>query len=969
MLRLFSRIGLIALAMLAVTSTTAFAQSAIAGQVRDTSGGVLPGVTVEASSPALIEKTKSAVTDSSGQYNIIDLRPGTYAVTFTLTGFRSVRREGVEVPSNVTVPITVELAVGSLEETITVSGSSPVVDTRSAQRLAVLTRDTIDALPTSRAISSLGAVVPGVRLQKPDLGGTQAMQQIYGSAHGMAPNENSITVDGMDVRPNTDTAAYQQYFNPAMTQEMTYQLSGQTAETEQGGMRINIIPRDGGNIYSGEFFANGATSKMQASNLTPELKAQGLTSPSSISSMWDYNPLFAGPVKKDKMWFVISGRFNSVNTIPAGSHYADGSPGIEDQYVNYASARLTTQVSPKNKFVLYYDRAWKFKGHDMTDSILPGGGTAGGIDPATGAARRQPKLYLFGQAKWTSTVSSRLLLEAGFSVPSYARNGTCQEGTLFNRGTPEWYTHAVKFDFIRGTQTTSCSSDSWSIEHGQVPNAALSYVTGSHALKTGFSWKYGPRRSTTTRNADLLQRYRDGVPDSVQVYTSPDLIATYLNADMGVYVTDAWTLKRLTVTPGIRWNYVNASQEAATKGAGRFSKEITTPRIDNLPNWKDWTPRLSAAYDLFGTGNTAIKGSMGKYMRTITTSLAQRYSPFATSTDIRNWNDCAFLPGTSTCDPAQIGALGYHDDVAQDNEIGPSNNINFGIKPARSADPDLARVYSWQSSLSVQQQLIPGLSVLVAWYHLDTPNPEVSNNVAVGLNDYSSFQAPNPLGNGETITVFNLNKDKQGIVNTVDMNSTINKETYNGFEISANGRLPHGITVFGGWTAEQTVTVSCDTTDANKLRFCDQTGKTHQDLGKNVPIPYVKELKLNASYEAPYGIQIGTSFISYAGSQSPTNWVVPTALFAPVGGRTATVTLPLTSPGVDFLPRWGELDLSLKKTFTLPRRQSLQGIVEIFNLPNSATVLTVQQNFGTTLGNATSTIQGRLFKIGGRYRF
>jgi hypothetical protein len=507
------------------------------------------------------------------------------------------------------------------------------------------------------------------------------------------------------------------------------------------------------------------------------------------------------------------------------------------------------------------------------------------------------------------------------------------------------------------------------VEDAQVPNATLSYVTGTHAFKTGFSWKYGPRRQWSTRNADLIQRYRDGVPDSVQVYTSPDVIAAYLNADLGVYVQDAWTLNHLTITPGLRWNYLNTSHEAATKPAGRFSQAITTPRINDQPLWHDWTPRLSGAYDISGHGTTALKASIGKYMRTITTSLAQRYSPFAVSTDIRNWSDCAFLPGTSTCDPAKIGALGYHDDVAEDNEIGPATNSNFGVRPDRSPDPNLRRVYSWQSSLSVQQQLIPGVSVLVAWYHLNTPNPEVTKNVAVSLADYASFQAPNPLNNGETVTVFNLNRAKQGIVKTVDSNSSINKETYNGFEVSANGRLPHGITVFGGWTAEKTVTVTCDTTDANKLRFCDQTGATNQEFGKNVPIPFVHEAKLNASYEAPYGIQIGTSVISYAGSQSPVNWVVPTALFTPVGGRTATVTLPLQAPGIDYLPRWGEFDLSFRKTVRLGGRKTLQAIFEIFNVPNSPTVLTVQQNFGSTLGNATSTLQGRLYKVGGRYRF
>ena len=162
------------------------------------------------------------------------------------------------------------------------------------------------------------------------------------------------------------------------------------------------------------------------------------------------------------------------------------------------------------------------------------------------------------------------------------------------------------------------------------------------------------------------------------------------------------------------------SSDLKTKLGGRFSKTIITPEIKDQPNWSDWTPRLAGSVDLFGDGKTAVKGNVGKYMRYITTSLAQRYSPFAVNTEIRNWNDCAFLPGTSTCDPAQIGAPGYHDDIAQDNEIGPSTNSSFGLKADRSPDPNLRRVYSWQSSASVQQQVMPGLSVLFAYYHLTT---------------------------------------------------------------------------------------------------------------------------------------------------------------------------------------------------------------------------------------------------------
>jgi hypothetical protein len=158
-------------------------------------------------------------------------------------------------------------------------------------------------------------------------------------------------------------------------------------------------------------------------------------------------------------------------------------------------------------------------------------------------------------------------------------------------------------------------------------------------------------------------------------------------------------------------------------------------------------------------------------------------------------------------------------------------------------------------------------------------------------------------------------------------------------------------------------------TVAPGLRFCDQTGHLYQDLGKNAPIPFRHEFKVNVAYAMPWGLQAGVAYISYAGDPIITNWVVPASVFAPVGGRTQSVNYPLESPGTDYLPRWGELDLSVKKMFHFGKRQTLEGDLDFFNLPNASTVLTQQVNFGPTLGYPTSTVQGRFFKIGGRYRF
>src|SRR5437867_2205461 len=234
----------------------ATAQSTIAGQVTDTTGAILPGVSVEASSPALIEKVRTVVTNADGRYSIVDLRPGTYVVSFTLTGFSTVKREGVDVSANVTVPVNAELRVSAVEETITVTGATPVVDIQQAAQRQVLSRDTLDALPTARSYLSAGAVVSTVKLSRPEVGGINVGQGAYLSARGKSSADDAVEIDGLDVR-NTNGVSQSGYNNFAMVQDVTYQTSSIGADSEAGGIRINMIPREGGNTYRGDFYLAG----------------------------------------------------------------------------------------------------------------------------------------------------------------------------------------------------------------------------------------------------------------------------------------------------------------------------------------------------------------------------------------------------------------------------------------------------------------------------------------------------------------------------------------------------------------------------------------------------------------------------------------------------------------------------------------------------------------------------------------
>src|SRR5213594_818689 len=297
----------VSLVCLAALVPDGLAQSAFTGLVKDQSGAVLPGVSVEASSPALIEKSRSTLTDESGGYRIIDLRPGTYTLTFSLPGFRTVKRD-VELPSNFTSTINAEMTVGALEETVTVAAESPVVDSQTNFKAQVLPRDVLDDVPTAHTIQSVGQLVLGTQLSSPDVGGSQAMQQTYFTVHGAGVSQTSVLMDGMIINGLQGDGGIQSYLNDAGNEQMVYQTGGGTADSATGGLKLNMVPKEGGNQLHGSFFGGYESSRLQSSNLSPFLASHGVRVVDKMGTYRDIDVTLGGPIKKDKLWFFGSGR-------------------------------------------------------------------------------------------------------------------------------------------------------------------------------------------------------------------------------------------------------------------------------------------------------------------------------------------------------------------------------------------------------------------------------------------------------------------------------------------------------------------------------------------------------------------------------------------------------------------------------------------------------------------------------------
>jgi hypothetical protein len=991
MQRKLGGILLLSLACLVLLPAVVAAQSQINGVVRDESGGVLPGVTVEVSSPVLIEKARSAISDDQGRYTIVDLRPGMYRITFTLTGFNTVVRDNIEVPGGVAVTVSADLKVGALEETITVSGQTPLVDVTQATRTQVLTRDLIDALPSTRNIMSVGMMVPGIRLGTPDVGGSRQMEQTNPRGHGIAAKHTVQHIDGMSVN-SQETSNQQSYINDALSAEVTVSTSAHPAEIQSGGLRTNMIPKDGGNTVSGSIFFGGTDGNWQSDNVSDEMKAQNFTSANGIAHIQNFNASMGGPINRDRLWFFISARHIStdevVGNVPEHIVAPDGEliTSTLDQYIRDVLGRVTWQISQKNKLAVFFERTWKRKGKDF----------GFGTDPRAGTQRDPHHAhYGVGQGKFTSTLTSRILAEVGYSSSYQHWTGFNQPAVRLDRYlsngqiNPAWLNNARREAnalLISPRCAYSFGCTAW-ISNGQDQRTedtgmrvvgSMSYVTGSHNFKVGFSDSFGPVHVFTDRQADLIQRYTNGRPQSVTVYTTPYNRFSYVNYDLGLYAQDSWTIKRLTLNVGVRVDNFDSKIEDTAMPAGRFAGDRFFSGREHVPQWLwDVSPRFSAAYDLFGDGRTALKASFSRYIDPLTGGFADRYSPGA-GNENRNWFDCTINAAGNAC----AGGLSLptdNDDIAQAHEIGPGG-ATFGIREDRDFDPDILRERNTEVTFGVQHQLFSRVSMIAQYYRRTFQDLEMLDRELITTTDWTSFQLPMPdvsrdpevaavLNPSEMVTVYNLRPAKLPVYSVQQRDKTISdlESIYNGFDFALTARLTGGSTIFGSWTVEKNVSVFCANDDnpngvntADRYtggnvsaggRFCDQGA---------FDMPFRHEFKMAGTYPLRWGVDVGAVLQSYAGSERTITWEPAAALFP--GGRTRTETVTLNEPGSLYYPRYNQLDFNVKKTFRAGRK-IFSGQVDWFNILNGNAVFSRVSTVGNSLGQIQTILQGRMVRV------
>jgi hypothetical protein len=994
----------------------AFAQGTLVGVVRDASGAVIPGVTVEAASPVLIEKARTAVSDGSGQYRIVDLRGGEYVVTFTLQGFTTVRREGIRLAGETIVTVNAEMRVGELAETITVTGDAPTVDIQSTTRQQVLSKDVIDALPTGRNYASLGQLLPGVNSSARDAGGASGDTMSQLTIHGSRPGDQRVLQNGvntMTLQVNGDRGIAVP--NPGMASEVTVDTSGLSAEQGQGGIRINYIPRDGGNTFSGSLFTTFATDSMQSDNLTDDLVRRGLPSPNAIKVIYDINPGVGGPIKRDRLWFYFTGRVNRADQYPGGAfvNLNGYDPARYDVVFDttqraYSRAlwtdgqiRLTAQVSPKNKVAFTWDQQTRC-------SCLPGPNTpspgvvSATVTPEAATNFRSPMQRLL-HAEWSSPATNSVLFEAA-AVYRVERWGNMDPRTEWS---PDFINPSQEAVLQSGALIPVLDLSNGRFSHGNfvgynnnwVANAFVrgtaSYIRGDHQLKAGFSDSFGHLESSVYDYSPYAFFINiPGAPPFVRVINekvSPLFARSDQDYDLGLFVQDRWTLKRSTINLGLRYDSFKGTAPAQVL-QGRTPLTPNRPDIPlpetPLVHWRDITPRFGITHDVRGDGKTAIKVSVNKYVEgqavgSLVGVNAGGAGPHPVSSLVnstsRTWLDTNldFIP---QCDLTNIAANGECAAVA---------NPGFGSTSTNALrfDPEGlfgwgVRGYNWEVGLGVQREVIQRVSVDVGYFRRWYGNFRVTDNLALAATDYTRVPvvapaAPGLSTSGNTVTTFDANRVVQPQnLTTLASHYGEQKEHWNGVDVSVNARLANGLFLFGGVSTGKTMLDNCEIAAAVPESLAVAAGGTTTSRPIEycrIETPFLTQVKLNGAYTIPKAeVLVSAAFQSIPGPVVQANYVIrERAPGVPlVGGTTATVALlpSAAGAGTEYGERLNQLDLRVGKVLRVAGTKTVFN-VDLFNLFNANAVTAENAAFPAAFRRPTQIMLARFVKISAQFDF
>jgi hypothetical protein len=1006
--------GLLVVAGLVMVPAAAHAQGSITGVVKDTSGAVLPGVTVEAASDVLIEKVRSAVTDGSGQYRIIDLRPGTYRVTFTLPGFNTFRREGLELPADFVSTVNADLRVGTLEETVTVTGESPIVDVQTTIKRRTLDLDLIQSIPTARGYASVMLLIPSTVTTGGTIPNVQLSPgMIVFGGRGGRQNEGQSQLDGLGTGAAINGGGVSGYGQLENAQEVVMTTAGGLGEAEVGGPIVNMIPKTGGNTFQNHFYGSGMSGWMQSDNygrITKDFSNVAVVSPQKTNYLWDVSHSIGGPIRRNRLWFFYSTSYMGNGSSLPGMYYNKNEGDItkwlyEPDFGRPASngnspgtirptLRLTAQVTSRDKLNVFWDPSvFRLSDRPQIGGIT--GPTAGAPETGTVAGGGYGRLQ---QLRYTSTTTNRLLLEAGLGTYQQNWNGRERRGN--NR------------DLIPVTEqcTAGCPNNgniqglvyraqNWNADFMEPIrwNASATYVTGAHSMKVGYIGAfYWVMSRPFTNNHNLAYRFNNGVPNQITQDLRPYTADTRVRMN-AFYAQDQWTRGKLSLQGAIRYDNAWSYYVEQQLGPTRFlPTALVFPESKGVIGYHDIDPRFGLAYDLFGTGKTALKFNAGRYLEAAVGGNGN-YSALLPSSRIttsvtRTWADANrdYTPQCDLMNPLKNG------------ECAQISDLNFGKNVyTLSYDENILKGWynrpsDWILGASIQHELFPRVSVDVAYTRRWLQNFTVTDNRATTPADYTPFSITAPLdsrlpgGGGYVVSgLYDIVPEKFSAVDnyrTYAPDYGKISQVYNGVDINIGARIRNGLQLQVGTNTGQRVTDYCEVRAmlpeqgqglANGLIF--STGSEVPAYSPTNPYCHYApgvDTRFTAAgtYTIPkIDVLLSGTLLSTPGIPLRADWTVSSAvvqqwLGRPLAGNAPNVRVNLLKPDDMRSERANQLDFRVAKLLRFGRTQANVAL-DLYNAFNFDTILVPNQAFIpngawlTPTGTQTPVMTARTAKI------
>ncbi|MYH21868.1 MAG: TonB-dependent receptor [Acidobacteria bacterium] len=946
---------LVALALLAAVPAFAQQTGTITGTATDEQAAVLPGVTVTVDSPALITP-RSTTTGAGGSYSHPALPPGDYTVTFALSGFQTVVQEGVRVSVARTLEVNASMGISGVEETVTVTGDAPVVDVRSATVQTNIERELLEAVPTGRNPWVMAGMVPGMVTGQLDVGGSNGMQQYSMEIFGSSASMQSFNVDGLKVNwPGGDGGWTMQYYGFSMYEEFNFQTSTHSAESDTGGVMMNMVVKSGGNEFSGDAIALYNAVDLQGEPVE--------TGANPITRAIDLNGTLGGPIVRDKAWFFTAYRYwihDQEVSVPAD--YVGPQP-IDDNLIRNLSGKFTWQASDNDRIAVTLQRNWKQRFHRRDN---PYRGVADELarfqdqwaDNYIGSYNRvigDTALLDIRLGKMTGVTPYILYSEyCGIPVDEYPDAGPCTENDI-----------SVVDPVRREMFNADYRGEFWGPNHRNQFNGSLTYyldtASGSHNFKVGGQASREYAESRVFKSGDAYGELSDGVPSRINISRTPQTGHTRLNT-WAFYAQDAWTIgDRLTLNIGVRLDGIYGYVPVQSSPAGTWtalSQQLSdavfevTSEIGGLPDWPmSVGPRLSFAYDLFGDGRAALKGGWGRYYTQTGSALPNSANPNGGASAWVGWND---LDGDKLVD------LGPSGTLVDSPELDLSKFEGFTGGATTVYDKDANRPYSDDISLGVDMTLGSDVSFSATYHRRQHRDSLGRLNQARPASAYTLTSFECAACPQATYEVYELQEAYRGLQDNVVTSVDLLQSDYNGVAFQLQKRLSNNWQILGGATFSSHKGVvhnlprdGSDWNNPNRL-INRQNGSILTDL------PWV--VNFAGSYQAPWDIQLGWNYRARAGN--------------PLVATARATGLVQGSESIYAYERGEErteavttlLDFNLRKMVDLGDARFEVG-VDAGNIFNSQPALSLNTSFGSRYLSPTRSLTPRIVRFTAKLLF